>query len=738
MIRPTFDSVTATAYALVLGLLAAPPTLATQGPELTVERIARQPSIIGTAPARLGWSPDSRRLAFLWNDRGLRARSVWLVERDGTAPSPLTPASADAGGGSVAEFAWEPTGRMLYYLANQELWRIAVGGGGAERLTSTEASKAELRISPNGRFASFRQEGDLWLFELEGGHLIQATDVGEPPIGEVPLGIYSRPDVEIGPDVWGGGAPTYAWSPDSRFIAVHYVDRRNVRTVPFPYYLGDETVPNKVRRGYPGDDNEIRTLGIYEISSGLLKLMDLPDPTSTRIAGFAWSPTGLLLIDRESDTAVDRWMHLFEPQAGSLQQVWHDHRATRAYNAISSSWHGDGEHILFVGDLDDRYRLYALRPGDAVPKALTGAGYDVTGPPISVRSTRSIFFVSNESSPYERHVFRMGDDGGIPRQLTTRPGLHTPLVSPDGSTIALLHTDDVTPTELYLVDARGGTAPRRITNSPPAEFRQHAWVTPKYVTFPSLIDDYTLHARILEPPGIDRSKQHPVVFGPVYSNTVRKRWRGIYSTLQQFLVLERGYIVVQLDLRGSTGYGREFREEYVMDWGGEDLEDLESAVEYLKTLPYVDPDRIGIWGSSYGGLLTVFSLLKKPGLFAAGVAGAPAVDPRFFGPDDVAISRRPQSHPEAFTRNAMQYAGNLRDHLLIIHGMQDDVVPFKTSVVLAEELMRLGKDFDFAFAPAATHGWTAQEHYAVYLLRKLVQHFDRYLGPEPRDTQAMP
>ena len=228
-----------------------------------------------------------------------------------------------------------------------------------------------------------------------------------------------------------------------------------------------------------------------------------------------------------------------------------------------------------------------------------------------------------------------------------------------------------------------------------------------------------------------RGKQYPVIFGPAYSNTVRNRWAGTIGLLQQLLV-QRGYIVIQVDVRGSTGYGREFREEFLMDFAGKDIEDLESAVNYLSTLPYVDPDRIGIWGSSYGGTLTIYSLFKKPGLFKAGVAGAAAVDPYFFGTDDVAIVRRPQSHPEAFKRGALQYADNLEDHLLIIHGMQDHVVPFKTTVVLAEELIRLGKDFDFVFAPGATHGWTRPNHYARYLFGKLLTHFDRYLGPGPQ------
>ena len=108
--------------------------------------------------------------------------------------------------------------------------------------------------------------------------------------------------------MWGG--PTYAWSPDSRTIAVHYVDRRNMRKVPFPHYLGKETIANNVRRGYPGDPNEFRTIGFFSVESGNLNLLDIPSPTANRVAGFSWSQSGKLLLDQESDTATDRWLYL--------------------------------------------------------------------------------------------------------------------------------------------------------------------------------------------------------------------------------------------------------------------------------------------------------------------------------------------------------------------------------------------------------------------------------------------
>jgi dipeptidyl-peptidase-4 len=269
---------------------------------------------------------------------------------------------------------------------------------------------------------------------------------------------------------------------------------------------------------------------------------------------------------------------------------------------------------------------------------------------------------------------------------------------------------------------------RRVTNSPLPEFSQQSWTRPSYAAFKNAVDGFVVHARILEPPGLDRSRRHPVIFGPVYSNTVRNRWNGLAGTLQQYLV-QRGYIVVQADVRGSVGYGRAFREAFLMDYGGKDLDDLQAVVDGLKARPYVDGRRIGIWGSSYGGLLAVHALLKRPGVYAAGVAGAPAVDPHAFGPDDVAITRTPATHPEAFVSGSALHLGDeLRDPLLIIHGLMDDVVPFRTTMALAERLMLLGKDFDVATAPAATHAWTAREHYALYFYRKLVQFFDRHLA----------
>ena len=712
---------------LLLGLSLAAPlysreTRADSPAPLTIERIvSRSPSWFGTSPTSPAWSPDGKLLAFLWNDQAMPAREVWLVERDGSGLRRLTRAT-EGGGSAVTEFAW--ANGAVVYLSKGLLYRLPTAGGSPEALLTRDGERAGLSVSPDGKTIAYVQEGDLWLLPLSGGTPVQATHVGVKAIGQIPLGTYYHPDVEIGSADWGENS-AYAWAPDSKSIAVHYVDRRNVRRFPIPYYLTPNAILNELRRGAPGDVNEVRTVGVLDVATRELRLLDLPNPSGSRILGFAWSQRGPLLIDRETDNSVDRTLTVFDPETRALRDVWTDHGPSRIYNEVAAAWHPDGIHILLTGDLDERYRLYLLNPGDSQPKVMTQGPYDIEGAAIAPPNSPFIYYVSSEPKPEERHVWRIPTAGGKPEQVSQLAGLNIPCVSPDGSAVALLHSDDRHPMELYV----GGQA---VTHSPPPEFARTTWANVRYASFKGSTADVDLHVRIFEPPKLDRTKKYPVIFGPVYTNTVRNRWDDRWEGLMQLLV-QRGYILVQLDSRGSTGYGRKFREKFLSQWGSSDLDDYQDAVGFMKSLPYVDPKRIGIFGSSYGGLLTVFALFKKPGLFAAGVAGAPATDPRYYGSDDVAIARTPQSNPDVFEKGrATLYAKNLRDHLLIIHGMADDVVPFQTSVMLAEELIRQHKDFDFAFTPTATHRWAAREEDALYLYGKLISHFDRWLGPGPR------
>jgi len=700
-------------------LLALPTAVKAQNSPPTLDDIFASPRMTGSSPSGAAWAPDSEHFAFSWTEPGKGGRGLWVSTSDGQDFRVISGAESPP----VRSYTWTDDNTIVSLRGN-DLWHTSISNGDDAAFMSIEAGAYGLTLSPKGDQAAYLKDGDLWLADFSSKENRQLTEIGMASLSSLPKGRYSRAEREIGPGIWSG--PTYKWSPDGETIAIHIVDRREMRTVPFPDYLAPETNPNEVRRGYPGDPNEIRRVGLLNLQSGDVTFLDLPDPESNQVVDFNWSPTNDLLVDIASDTAVDR--KLFVVASGEIQprQIWQSVRESRSYTSFASNWHPDGEHVVVLSDMGDRYGLYVMdaSPSRDLPHLLTDPTYDVLSAPTIAGD--ALYYTGNGVNPHELHVYRVDTSGGDPERLTHLAGRNSGYPSPDGRHLAFMHSNDTSPNELYVVSTEGGE-PTRLTHSPLPAFNERTWTAGEYVSFPSLVDDYILSARILKPADLQPGRHYPVLFGPVYSNTAKNRWAGTSSMIQQMLV-EKGYIVVQVDSRGSDGYGRAFREEFALGFASQDIEDYASAVAYMESLDYVDPDRIGIFGSSYGGTLSVYSLLMKPGLFQAGVAAAAAVDPMFFGTDDVAIVRRPQTHPEVFERKALKLAANLEDHLLFIHGMQDHVVPFKTTAVLAEELMRQGKNFDFAFAPGATHGWTRERHHGRYLYGKLIEFFDRHLG----------
>jgi dipeptidyl-peptidase-4 len=745
---------------------AMPPARVAPKQPLAIERLASQPSLIGTAPQAPVWSPDGHQLAFLWSDSAMPFRDVWLAQVAGGDPVRLTDMatwsantktdaqfvgsnvdSADVLAAGIArrhrpgvtEAIWAPDGKGMVFVYEGSLFRIRSDASGLEPLLTTPGHRSSISFSPDGRMLSWLQDGDLWLWNQKTNEIARATFKAVPAIGNNPGGAFSVPDAAFsGP----------RWSPDGRHVAMHWDDRRHVRTLQFPTYLAEETQVVSLRRDLPGDNDQIRAIAVFSLESGALRLLDLPDPTDRRISSYQWSPDAQrLLIDQNSEDAKDRWISTTFAENWSTEQLLHERReiagtTTTASALWTSDWQSDSAGIVFTSDIEDALQLHSLGLVDRTPRFLTPPDWSVVSTAFEGNAfamsprTRQIFFIATRKNPYERQVYRIHEQGGAVLEVTRLPGTHQPLVAPDGRHVALLHSNDVTPTELYVIASEGGTE-RRITRSPTAEFAQYAWIQPRYVTFKSRSDGIVLHGRLLEPPNLDRSKKYPSIIGPVYSNTVRNQWKGPHSTLQQYLTLEGGYIGLQIDVRGSVGYDRAFRDRAVGDFSGITIEDLHSGVEYLQTLPYVDRDRIGIWGWSYGGLLTTMSLFRKPGVYKAGVAGAPATNVWHATTGEVDLAGRPSVNQDVFRKTSpVTYADGLRDHLMIIHGMQDDIVLFKDSVTLVEKLMMLGKNFDFVVLPNSVHDAMRRDYVATHVFRKIVEHFDRYVGRGAREVRV--
>ena len=526
-----------------------------------------------------------------------------------------------------------------------------------------------------------------------------------------------RATTSAGPDV---RLASFQWSPDGSTIAVLETDQRDVPLRGIPDYLTEETRLAEIRRSYPGEEPARQRIGILDATP--------PDPSQSEIAwvelggglsaggspdillSYRWSPDGdQLAIDTSDLIAKDRRIFVAnveghasvgaDANTGGEPNLDGDTAPTtrllvREQEPLNETfyfwrieWSTDSRLLYFVSDRDEDYHVWAMAPSDEAREPV-----QLTRGPWAVASMHPVdgglIVVGNSGNAEERHLFRVSDRGGEAARLSERPGTHSPTVSPDGKHAAVAFSSDDTPPELLLTALGSQRSERQVTRSPVAEFVTYDWVVPEYVTFNSHVDGTTLHGRLTLPPDFDPERTYPAILGSVYTDAVRNQWGGrtAHPTwgLDQYLAQE-GYILLNVDMRGSWGRGRDHRGGIRLDYGGMDIEDLESGVRFLETLGYVDMDRVGIWGSSYGGLMTAMSLFRKPDLYAAGVAGAPATSVWHALTGQMAVMLAPEDSPAEYVDSSpFMHADGLQDPLMIIHGMRDQVVLFKDSVTLVQ------------------------------------------------------
>lgn len=718
---------------------------------LTLERLYSLPRLIGTAPSGFAWSPDSRRVAFLWNDAGFNLRDIWSVDiedpqlvprrltqlRSIEAPEsddPLAAAIARErveGDRGVSSVFWHPDGRRLVFHLRGAFW-VVEEGDVPVRLAATEGA-VRAALSPDGTRLAFLREGDLWTVDFEAA---MAGD-GQP---------RRRTELASVPQSDGSGAETqvtdFRWSPDGSRLALVESDWTDVPLRGIPDYLAEETELDRVRRAYPGEEPVRRRLGVLDPAEDSLAWLGWPEAPPDLLLSYHWSPDGRrLALDTSDLYAKDRRVFVVDMADGALQPrllVRDLDPLNETFYFWRIAWTRDATGLYFLSDRDQDYHVYlasvdCIEPAqcEEAPRRLTRGAWAVASlHPVD----GGVVVVGNRGRAEERHLFRIADSGGGAKKLSRAKGTHAPVVAPDGRHAAVAFSSDDTPPELLLTALEDPRAERVVTDSPLAEFDRYRWVTPRYVEFTSHVDGSPLHGRLTLPPDWQPDRRYPAILGSVYTDSVRNQWGGrtAHPTwgLDQFLAQE-GYVLLNVDMRGSWGRGREHRRGIRLDYGGIDIEDLASGVRYLRTLGFVDMDRVGIWGSSYGGLMTAMSLFRKPGLYAAGVAGAPATNVAHALTGQMAVMMRPEDQPEEYADSSPYLqADGLEDPLMIIHGMRDRVVLFKDSVILTQRLIQLDKDVELVALPDAGHGWDneglAQTRFAF---RKLFQHFERHLKP---------
>ncbi len=428
--------------------------------------------------------------------------------------------------------------------------------------------------------------------------------------------------------------------------------------------------------------------------------------------GIRWSADGqqVAIMLRANDNK-DRWIVSLAAADGRLQT--RDRLTDEAWinwGFNDFGWMADGRTLWLLSEASGFSHLYT-QSGNGKPQALTSGKWETSAPTLSADG-KGFYFLCNQQAPHDYEVCSVDVASRQVRELTSLNGVEDFTVSPDGQQLLVRYSAAYLPAQLAVVPAGGGQ-PRVLTDTRSAEFKAREWIQPKLVAVPSQHGAGVVWAKYYEPENKEPGKKYPIVMfvhGAGYLQNVHQRYPA-YFREQMFhnLLVQQGYIVLDMDYRGSEGYGRDWRTAIYRNMGHPELEDYKDGLNWLVEKQQGDRYRAGIYGGSYGGFMTFMALFRSPGTFKAGAALRPVVDWHNYNHAYTAnILNTPDIDPEAYrVSSPIEYAQNLQDHLLIGHGMMDDNVFFQDSVNLSQRLIELHKDnWSIAPYPLERHGYT--------------------------------
>jgi dipeptidyl aminopeptidase/acylaminoacyl peptidase len=550
-------------------------------------------------------------------------------------------------------------------------------------------------------------------------------------------------------------------SPDGQFVTFRLLDEGNAKQTDVPSYVTNsgkvETIQSRPKVGSPVDATE---LGIYDIVGDSVFIVD-----PTQITGIfdkpvflkdywvdslpyedkykhprpivfhdpIFSEDGKVLVSAKSQNNKDRWLFLLDLPTGKLNLLDRQHDDAWVggpgisgwnFSAGNMGWMPDNEHIWFQSEETGYSHLYVLNIKTGKKQALTSGEFEILDAQLS-NDKKSFFITSNKETPFEHHFYKMPIKGGELQRITYQPGNHEVSISPDEKWLAIRYSFSNKPWELYLMPNRAGATMQQLTVSTTEAFRSYKWREPELVWF-TASDGVKVPARLYRPTASSRNGAAVIfVHGAGYLQNVHRWWSTYFREFMFHNILaDNGFTVLDIDYRGSNGYGRDWRTAIYRHMGGKDLSDQVDGAKYLVEEHRIDADRIGIYGGSYGGFITLMGLFTSPGTFKSGAALRSVTDWAHYNHGYTSnILNTPVEDSIAFRKSSPIYhAEGLQDNLLILHGMVDDNVQFQDVVRLAQRLIELGKDnWEFAVFPLERHGFVepsswADEYKRIYRL----------------------
>ena len=553
-----------------------------------------------------------------------------------------------------------------------------------------------------------------------------------------------------------------AVSGDGRHAYLVVAERAEGRVADVPRYVAESAYSEMIEtRTNVGDRQESRRLAVLDLETGAgwwAGLGDINPPeaipvppaeTATPAPKAAAEPSpaaagprravrwATLLLSGDGAHAVasvrsadntDRWLVRVDPATGQGQvlDALHDEAWVREIGPAGNTagglgWLPDQRHLWFLAEHTGWMQLYVIDVTAASParRAITDGAFEIDRVEVAADGRR-FYIESTEAHPGERHLYVVGLDGGERRRLTTTVGAHAGAIAPDDRTWGLISSASNRPPEVFVMANEPGATATAVTQGTAEEWRRHRWVEPQLVTYRAR-DGAQVYARLYTPEMVG-ARRHPrapaVVFvhGAGYLQNAHRYWSS-YSREYMFhhLLAAQGYVVLDPDYRASAGYGRDWRTAIYRWMGGHDLNDVVDGAAYLASAHKVDPRRIGVYGGSYGGFITLMALFTSPDTFAAGAALRPVTDWAHYNHQYTSnILNEPQDDLEAYRKSSpIYFAEGLKSPLLIAHGMVDTNVHFQDSVRLVQQLIELRKEnWELAVYPVEDHGFVEATSWA--------------------------
>jgi len=730
-------------------------TLNSEKKQLTIERIYSSPSLNGQAPKSLKFSPDGSRVTYLqgkaddlhrydlWEYNLASQENKLLVDSQDIFSGTESLSNEEKArrerqriyGVGIMEYQFSSDGTALLFPLNGDIYHYQLATKTAKRLTQTSDFETDIKFSPKGNFVSFIREQNIFVLDIKSGIEKQLTIDGSDTIKNGMSEFVAQEEM--------GRMTGYWWSPDEKHIAFLRVDETPVQVV-----IRNEIYAEKIElieQRYPatGTNNVHIQLAVTDIKGKKIRFiaLDNNDDNESKdiyIPRVKWLPNSKDLSyqwqSRDQKTLVLKSYNLKKRKQKTLLTETSAHWVNLHKDLTFLK---DSKSFIWASERDGYKHLYHFNMKGEVIAQLTKGKWVVDSLKHLDESNGWLYFTGRADTPLERHLYKVPLAGKSPEQvqrLSKRNGFHQINFAGNGNNYIDSFSNIDTPKQVSLHQSNGKQltwlAENKVTASHPVAPYYDELIMPEFGSLKSDDEQATLFYKLYKPKKMQPGKKYPVivkVYGGPHAQRVTNKWQG--ADMIQYM-LQQGYIVFQLDNRGSNYRGTAFESAIHQHLGKIEVTDQVTGVKFLHSLPFVDKERIGIYGHSYGGYMALMTMFKAGDYFKAGVSGAPVTDWMLY---DTHYTERYLSHPKdnasGYQKSSVfPYIAGLNGPLMVYHGMADDNVLFTNTTKLIKAMQDENKLFELMTYPGSKHSMRGKK-VKVHLNNSIMNFFDRHFKP---------